>query len=461
MFDIRKLSGNDRIKVRDLQIDDLIDEIIKNHDLDIFRKIPGETETSCCVLINKIIQILNDNFYEVSIENKKNEIKLLSAMRDYLRNIFVSTKFNIAEKIEQIDFIIKCFPKNVNCMDLSKRNIMHYICGMNNFEIFYHFYELYPELMNKQDNNNKFPIHICYENFPDSIQLSNAVKITSYYIDSSPIKDLNALISLCGTSSVPDKVLMKIADYLVDENNLVDAFAVCINHVSVNIVEYFIAIGGNLDLLKKNDSKRNEFFIQLVQNPNMFEIFILLEQSGFIGDEYLIVHASLTPRCNMSVHASQIPYCDKLVKYIYEKYNIDVNKKLNYDTNLWNSLYVSQYRNDIYNFIRVKYSNISITQILAMNGELEEFFLYLLKEPDVDINITDSEGNTLLHLIYLFYPYFTMRRAIITILFDRGFDFHVRNNRGDYFFNHIEYNLNDVMMFHEFGIDFSLRDKLQ
>ena len=382
---------------RKWKLDELIEYVFENHDNDAVEFLFKYHKCANINLINRIIESRNDNYFKIVLKN--DDCRYLF---EHCLVSIIGSETSVQKKIENLEYVIQNYPDIVDNINMVGQNLMHYICVVNDFELFSHFYHLYPELMSIHDHSVTYPIQYCYD-FNEKHILDKAAEITMYYLNSEIGINPEILIKLCD-HNIPEQVLKKIADYLsIDSKNISCALFNCISRVPEEIVKYFIDNGADANYRKDNGVYTVGLVARMLKNDsNIFKIFLLLEERGLIVDINVLKEACM---CNNL----------EIVKYIRERYIIDINERI-YDILVGGDL--------------------TIIQLIAYWGKFNNLYVYLLKDLDVDINVVDSNGNTILHIIYYERKFTQSRREIISALLKRGFDPYTKNNKGLYFYDY-------------------------
>lgn len=296
------------------------------------------------------------------------------------------------------------------------------ICSSCNYEIYMKFIKLYPESMQYYPELKgshpcaSFNIVVGHgTTFSTKTKMRNL--IIHHYLDNYDHPNHTIYLKLLKNQSSIEIIFMLIDKIKDHREYLNEALLMCINQCkSIDIIRKILELGADPnsydifgDAVEKALTNRNtpEIMMQLIE--------LLEEYDVVITPKHLL--ATIT-------YDSIAPFA-----YILNKYQFDVNMKINND-------YIIH---------------------CVMDCMAQKIFMYLINETDMNLHVIDSDGSTLLHLYlrYMNMPECDMFE-IFKKLIDNGVDPYARNNSGACFF-HIDLGANDIKILHKLGIDLSIR----
>ena len=410
---------NNIVDYRNRKLDELIEYVFENHDNDAVEFLVDDQQPINLEFIDKIIESRYDDYFQIVIRNDKYR----NLFKNYL-SFIIGSNISLQQKIQNIEYMIQNYPDIIHNVNMLNQNIMHLICQKNDFQLFIHFYHIYLKLMSIPDRDSIYPIQYCF--IVKEYRINEVIKITMYYLNYENDIDAEILIKLCAQNT-SHEVFRIIIDHLsLNRENLSHALFNCIDHVSSEIVEYFIDSGADINYVPKYKyCKVTLVDIMLNNTQDAFKIFLLFEDRGLVVDINILKEACM---CNQL----------EIVKYIREKYIIDINEKVYHEQD-------NEY--------------LTIIHLLARWGKSFDLFMYLLEEPDMNVNCVDKNGNTILHTIYSKYTFRNFRIKIVTLLLDRGFNAYTKNNEGLYFYdNKYGIYMHDIYLLEELDITISITE---
>ena len=302
-----------------------------------------------------------------------------------------------------------------------EKNIMHYICNLSNYPAFVKFFDLYPDLMSKTDRNGKFPISCLGEKLSSKKQEKNNMIISHYLSSGEPI-EWNILKDLTSYLLTNNNIFLLVERIINDKEKLGWILYRLIEYISSEILEYFLKIGVDPNYIDPRYKK--SLLHNVCHRCQNDDFFYILEEAGAIID-----HVTLSYFCYMDNL--------KLVKYIREKYNMDINQVTIYNNNM-PIIYYLALAND--NEKRSDATNV---------------FMYLLNDLNVDVTSTYVDGMSLLHMIYDNKTHYDDRVTIMKKIIERGVDPYATDKNNRCFF-HLSDEITDVRDADALGINLSV-----
>ena len=378
--------------------------------------------------IKNLVKLLNCSMYSI-----KKYFRLSDSFPSfitYLCNIEVNN-----ENREIIEFSVSSLIKNRDLEKLEsmieyhtflgknakngEKNIMHYICNLSNYPAFVKFFDLYPDLMSKKTKYGEFPISCLRWGQIKLKEINNM--IVSHYLSSDEFIEWNILQCIMSCFLTNDNIFLVVQRIINDRDKLGWMLYRLIEYISSEILEYFLKIGVDPNYIDP-ESNRSLICCACTSRDND-DFFYILEEAGAVIDHSVLFHY-----CNMDNL--------KLVKYIREKYNLDINQITSCCNNMPIVYYLA--------LVHDSYNQFDATSV----------FVYLLNDPDVDVTSTYDRGMTLLHMIYSNETHCDDRVTIIKKLIERGVDPYAMDQNYKCFF-HLSYCIADFRDTDALGIDLS------
>lgn len=431
-----------------------IDFIIKSCDIDAF-----------CVLMDDFNH-QSDNFFKRIVASETRDL-----LNDYLQ-IFMTydndrKMKNIKNILDTFDrnkhaandiydlFVIMfdTFPELVNTKHSNGRNVLHLICNIANYDMYFLIVSINPNLIYEKSHADIYPLYefcsyVCGLNLAYTMGLfdnkqtidkidnlnSHINRIISHYLDNfhSDDPEIYQILIRCDPHI---SLIYKIVDSVEANKNI-------ISDMLMNVVS-------NKKLMDSNAGyDLCEYLFDRGADPNYTPGCILNSNYEFIrnsGKELSSIMASILEFNNQKLIKL---FKDNGCIFDLQLFEIII-KKNNFD--------LFDYIMDLYEFNTDSVSDgPSIMGIVMENINSSDMFFHIVEKYHPIMN-TIYGGNTLLHLLFKNINNGCDHISAITeYIINNGIDLYHRNNNGECFF-HSNIGINNIKLLDRLGVDLSVR----